>query len=323
MGPISSLVLLLLASAILGYLLWSRASSVWPALLAAVMLLGAIRAEAFDGTPPRLAPDRHAVIRGTITDDPELTGPAVEFTLALDSLDRGHGFEQGSGKVLVLARPNRELVRTRGEPFFRSPYRLELTGALKEPSNLEEFDYRSYLANQGIHATMAYPDVRLLDQGGGNPAQKIIFDLRRRLSRSIDESLPEPQAALAQALLLGKRSRLPQQVTEDFRSTGTSHLLAISGLHVGVLMAMTLGTAAWLVGRRRQLYLLLPLGAMWAYALLSGLAPPVEREAIMGSVYLLALALGRPRSMLPALSLTAASHGEDGAPDSQADVIPA
>ena len=301
-----ALALLLLASVLLALLLWNRAGPVWPALLAAVMLLGVIRVEAFEDTPPRLAPERQVVVRGSVTDDPEQTGATVQFTLALESLDRGQGLKQTSGKVLVLARPNRELVRTRKAPFFHYGDRLELTGDLKEPSNLGEFDYRSYLANQGIHSTMAYPQVRLLDQGGGNPAQKLIFDLRRRLSRSIDEALPEPQAALAQALLLGKRSRLPQEVTEDFRSTGTSHLLAISGLHVGVLMAMTLGAAAWLVGRRRQLYLLLPLAAMWVYALLSGLAPPVERAAIMGSVYLLALALGRPRSMLLPLSLAAA-----------------
>ena len=126
------------------------------------------------------------------------------------------------------------------------------------------------------------------------------------MAKGIDRALPEPQASLAQALLLGIRGRLPADVTEDFRSTGTSHLLAISGLHVGVLLGMSVGVGAWLMGRRRQVYLLLPLGAVWAYALLSGFATPVERVAIMGSVYLLAMALGRPGSILPALALAAA-----------------
>ena len=88
--------------------------------------------------------------------------------------------------------------------------------------------------------------------------------------------------------------------------TGTSHLLAISGLHVGVLLGLTVGAGAWLLGRRRQLYLLLPLGAIWLYALLSGLSASVERAAIMGTFYLVALALGRPRSVLPILALAAA-----------------
>ena len=98
---------------------------------------------------------------------------------------------------------------------------------------------------------------------------------------------------------------MPDDVAEDFRSTGTSHLLAISGLHVGILLFLSVGIGVWLMGRRRQLYLLLPLGAIWLYALLSGLSPSAERAAIMGSVYFLAVALGRPRSALPLLALAA------------------
>ena len=60
------------------------------------------------------------------------------------------------------------------------------------------------------------------------------------------------------------------------------------------------------MGRRMQIYLLLPLVTIWLYALLSGLSASVERAAIMGSVYLLAVALGRPRSILPVLALAAA-----------------
>ena len=102
------------------------------------------------------------------------------------------------------------------------------------------------------------------------------------------------------------RGPLAEDVTEEFRSTGTSHLLAISGLHVGIVLAISLGAGAWLMGRRRQLYLLLPLGSIWLYALLSGLSASVERPAIMGSIYLLAITLGRPKSILPALAVTAA-----------------
>ena len=176
---------------------------------------------------------------------------------------------------------------------------------MKTPPALGDFDYGAYLAAQGIHSIMSFPEVDLVEEGRGNPALGYIYDMRRTVSRGIDEALPEPQASLAQALLLGLRGRLPQEVTEDFRSTGTSHLLAISGLHVGTLLALSLGAAAWAMGRRRQLYLLLPLGAIWAYALLSGLSASVERAAIMGTIYHLALFLGRPKSILPALALAA------------------
>ena len=171
---------------------------------------------------------------------------------------------------------------------------------------LEEFDYREYLARQGITALMRRPEATLLDEGLGNPFLSAVYRLRSSLSRSLNRTLAEPQASLAQALLLGKRGDIPQDVTQDFRDTGTSHLLAISSLHVGVVLALILPLSAALLGRRRNLYLLTPLGILWLYALLSGLSASVERAVIMASVYLLALALGRQRNALPPLALAAA-----------------
>ena len=148
--------------------------------------------------------------------------------------------------------------------------------------------------------------MELVSRGGGSRWRGWIFDLRGKLADSIEDALPPSQSSLAQALLLGLRGRLPPEVVEAFRSTGTSHLLAISGLHVGVLLVLSLGAAGWWFGKRRQLYLLLPLASIWFYALVSGLPVSVVRAAIMGSVFLAALALGRPRSVLPSLALAAA-----------------
>ena len=133
-----------------------------------------------------------------------------------------------------------------------------------------------------------------------------MFGLRRNLAEELQEALPEPHSPLAQALMLGLRGQLPPGVKEDFRQTGAAHLLAISGLHVGVLMAMTMMAATWIFGRRSPAYLLLALAAIWFYVLVSGIPVSVLRAGIMGSVFLAALALGRPRSALPSLALSAA-----------------
>ena len=302
-----ALVLFSLAALILACFFKSRGLPFWPALLSVVLLMGLIRVEAAEEPAPLKPSDgrQPITLRGHIVSDPEISGLGVEFIISDDAVDSSEGVREGMGRVLVVAGPPSEMVRTRKEPYFRYGDVLELVGNLEEPPVLEGFDYRTYLANQGIHAIMRFPRARLIDQDRGNPAQGFIYRLRRKVSEGIDRALPEPQASLSQALLLGLRGRLPQDVTEDFRSTGTSHLLAISGLHVGTILALSLGAGVWLMGRRRRLYLLLPLGAIWLYALLSGLSPSVERAAIMGSIYLIALALGRPRSILPALALTA------------------
>ena len=208
--------------------------------------------------------------------------------------------------MLVFARPSEELVRARKEPYFRYGDVLDLTGTLNSPPELGDFDYGAYLEQQGIHAILNSLQVQLVAEGQGNFVFENIYSVRHRLADGIDKALPEPQAALAQALLLGLRGGLPDDVTDDFRSTGTGHLLAISGLHVGVVLIAAMGAGVWLLGRRRQVYLLLPLATIWLYALVSGLSPSAERAAIMGSAYLLALATGRPKVLLPALALAAA-----------------
>ncbi len=79
-----------------------------------------------------------------------------------------------------------------------------------------------------------------------------------------------------------------------------------TGLHGAGVLGLSRAMAAALLGRRRNLYLLLPLGVIWLYALLSGFAPSVERAVIMASFYLLAVALGRQRSALTAVAFAAA-----------------
>lgn len=305
---VPALVLFSVAAAALAGLLKIRGLSPWPALVALVLLIGVIRVQVSEGTPPLkdLASFRNLVIQGVVATEPEAAGAGVEFVLSLDGIDLGDGLEDASGKVRVVARPTADLVQAREEPYFRYGDRLELAGRLEEPEDLGDFDYRAYMANQGIHLSMAFPKtIRLLGEGEGNPALDRLHRWRREASEGIDRALPEPQASLAQALLLGRRGRLPEDIVENFRSSGTSHLLAISGLHVGVVLALSLGVAAWLMGRRRQLYLLPPLFAIWLYALLGGFSSSLERAAIMGTVLLLGLAVGRPRSMLPALAIAA------------------
>ena len=307
-GYVPALALFSVAALSLTYVLRSWGVSPWPGLLALVLVMGVLRVEVSErseGLTP-VGGLQSISMRGLVDDNPELSGPGVEFVVAVEEADTGKGWEQTQGKVLVTARPPEELVQTRDAPYFRYGDRLELKGHLEHPPELGGFDYGAYLATQGVRSVMPFPEVQLLDERKGNSARERIYSLRRELSERLDTAVPEPQSSLAQALLLGLRGRMPPEIKEDFRDTGTSHLLAISGLHVGVLMMLSLGVSALLIGRRHQLYLAVPFGTIWLYAVLSGFSPPVERAAIMGSIYLLGLALGRPKSILPALALAAA-----------------
>ena len=308
-APGSALALFLVASVVLVPLFAIRRWSVLLPVALALLLLGALRSglpsPPGEGLKPYYGLD-DVVVEGIVAEDPEVRGGTVRFRFAVDTVASGDRRQKVRGDLLVTVTPPAQLTGERQAPHIRYGDRLALRGRLDEVPVFEDFDYREYLARQGIAALMSRPEATLLDEGLGNPFLSAVYWLRNSLSRSLNRSLAEPQASLAQALLLGKRGDIPQDVTGDFRDTGTSHLLAISGLHVGVVLALILPLSAAVLGRRRNLYLLPPLGILWLYALLSGLSASVERAVIMASVYLLALALGRQRNALPALALAAA-----------------
>ena len=298
---------LLLALAVLpaGLLLYAHRLTLWPVVLCGVLLLGLLRVQAGDARPaaPVTADLSAVTLVGQIADDPESAGQFIKFTVAVRTIDLGKGPELARWKLQVFVSAPRSLA------YFRYGDEVTLRGDLARPQAAEDFDYPAYLANQGISGTFWARDAELVSRSSGPPHMRWrgwVFDLRRELSENIEDALPFPQSALAQALLLGQRGHLPDGLVEDFRATGTAHFLAISGLHVGVALVMSVALASWWLGRRRQLYLLLPLAAIWLYALVSGMSPSVVRATVMGSVFLAALALGRPRSVLPALAFSAA-----------------
>ena len=309
---------LLLAGAALTLALLCRRLrlSPWPALLLALLLLGLWRYETVNVAPPDLFPpgDGTATVRGRIVNDPEATATRIKFRLALTEINRGRDWQPQAGRILVYAQPPAALVGAREHPWFRYGDRLELSGTLQKPEPFAGFDYPAYLESLGIYGILWSRDAVWRDAGetGGNGLpftrrlQAGIYDLRRQLAGGIDSALPPAQAALAQALLLGLRGQLLDETVANFRQTGTSHLLAISGLHLGILLALAVGLFQRLLGRHTPLPLLMALALAWLYVLVSGASPSVVRAAIMGSIYLGALALGRPRdTLLPALALSA------------------
>jgi competence protein ComEC len=183
---------------------------------------------------------------------------------------------------------------------------LQVTGELKTPVSFDDFDYKSYLARQGIYSIIYYPKIEVLDTGKGFEPLQWLYSLREYLSSSLAKALPEPQGSLAQGILLGMRGNIPYSLNQAFSRTGTAHLLAISGLHIAIVIGMVLSLAILAFGRQRYIYIWLALVAIWLYALLTGMRPPVIRGAIMGSLFLLAEFLGRQRSAITALAFAAA-----------------
>jgi competence protein ComEC len=236
-------------------------------------------------------------IQGTVTDEPDIRDRYCLLTFSASGIIVNGEKEEVSGT---------SLIRVPRYPAYHYGDVLKITGKLETPLQFEDFDYKSYLARQGIYSIIYYPKVEVLGQGEGIKPLQWIYSLRERLSASLARALPEPQCSLAQAISLGLRGNIPDSLYEAFSRTGTAHLLAISGLHISIIIAMFLSFGILVFGRRRSIYIWLTLGLMWLYALLAGMHPPIIRAAIMGSLFLIAEYLGRQRSAIIALAFAAA-----------------
>jgi len=236
-------------------------------------------------------------IKGMVARDPEIRDKTTHLYLSAAGIGRDGEWREISGTALLFV-PR--------YPTYQYGDVLQITGTPETPPRFDDFDYKGYLAQQGIYSTMLYPEIEILDGGQGTAPLNWIYALRSRLSQTLATILPEPQASLAQGITLGIRGNIPSAVKADFSHSGTAHLLAISGLHLSIIAGIMLSLGIWLLGKRRYIYIWLALVTVWLYVLITGMHAPVVRGAIMASLFLIAELLGRQRSAITALAFAAA-----------------
>lgn len=203
---------------------------------------------------------------------------STRTVVALTGLHDGRGWRPASGLVQVSIVGDRSDL-TPGLP-------VQAAGglsAIEGPLNPGEVDFRPILRARGIRLRLAVDDpLGLWPDPLGEPWPWVrwLGATRIRAAEQLTGGLDPAVAPLAMALLLGRREAVAPEVNDAFARTGTTHLLAISGLHLQVLAVALGGTLRSLgVGRRRSYGAVI--AATVAYALLVGLAPSVVRSAAM------------------------------------------
>ncbi|GHJ14283.1 ComEC/Rec2 family competence protein [Micromonospora sp. AKA38] len=140
--------------------------------------------------------------------------------------------------------------------------------------------------------------------GAASWPQRAAGALRSGLQRAC-EPLPDAPGGLLPGLVVGDTSRLLPEVEEDFRATGMTHLNAVSGSNVAIVVGAVLLLARWARAGPRTAVALCGL-ALVGFVILVRPSPSVVRAAAMGAIGLAALAAGRPRAALPALAAAVA-----------------
>ena len=183
-------------------------------------------------------------------------------------------------------------------------------GAVKEipkPLNPYQFNYRRYMATMGIHfeikaesgAMMVKTAASRSILGWADAIRNELIDDMRQMDFGTDER------TIIQALILGYRDEISKTVYDNYKKSGALHILAVSGLHIGIVLLIIqwLLKPLDLISARKGIKMVLILLFLWCYALLTGFSPSVIRAVTMFSFLAYANYLNRPGTAFNILAL--------------------
>ena len=186
-----------------------------------------------------------ATVEGVVAGYPDVRDVQTLYRLRADTVTVAGTTHPVSGDLLVQA----------GRfPGYAYGDRLRARGQLQTPPVLDDFDYRRYLAQRGIHSLMRRAAVERVAEDQGSPFWALLYGLKARGSALLDRVLPEPAAALANGMLLGIESGIPDDVAEAFKATGTTHVIVISGSNIALLSGVLMAGLSRVLGKRRAAF---------------------------------------------------------------------
>ena len=185
-------------------------------------------------------------------------------------------------------------IKTLIYPEYNYGDNLEIECFLQEPTNFEDstFNYKKYLAKQNIWSICSAPKIKVLPGNSGNFLVKIMLRFKTKIEANISRLWPQPDSSLIAGILYGSRSSLPRDLTENFSRTGVSHIIAVSGYNVSIIIVALHGLLIYLGLFRKQSFWLLVL-LIIAFVFFTGASASVVRAGVMALVTLVAQHIGR------------------------------
>jgi competence protein ComEC len=241
-------------------------------------------------------PPRNVLVWGNVQDRPLLVDERIRFTLRTDSLTDGQRVYRMTADLIVNAVPD---VRYDAKPVLLEygDY-VVVHGQVSIPSsrrNPYEPDLNRTLSLGNISALMyvrGYYNIERTDTTGSLFIRKIIVPIRVFIGNRIDSQIDGESAHFLRGLLLGDRSRIDRTVRDRFVSSGVIHILAVSGLHVGIVTAIFFSVLG-LLRLNRTMKIVWTIAGLILFMYVTGAAPSVVRATIMASVVLIGILVQR------------------------------
>lgn len=264
------------------------------------ILLGLFYYSIFDKNNTFALPyDQNLTITGKIINKPDVNFQRQQVFLEANSLN-------GNERNLTLKKGTLLLVNLPHYPEVRYGDELKLNGTIIKPGKFDSFDYGQYLKRYLIFGVVNSPN-NITDFGIKlNPIEKVkseLFYISRYFEESLNRILPEPNASLASGLILGIKRNIPDGFKNDLSTTGLTHIIALSGYNVTIIVAV-FSTLLLGVLSRKQIFVFGTLLVL-LFVVMTGAASSVVRAAIFSLLVIFGRTIGRQADFTNLLLLAA------------------
>lgn len=233
--------------------------------------------------------DTQVQLRGRITDIKNISEDESRYVLLVDNLS--------SDKVNINT-SEKIILKIIGEKKLELGDEIIFTAVLKQPlanTNPKLFNYKLNLLTENIFATTTIKEYSIIAINKPELSLGLRTKLRftKRIEERFDHYLTDRNSNIMKSIVLGKYSYLDEENINRFRNLGLAHILAVSGLHIGIIAVIFIYFFAYL-GLNRKINIVLTIAILWTYAYIIGSPPSVLRANIMFSMLLLSELLREP-----------------------------
>lgn len=256
-------------------------------------------------------PEGNTSLQGQIVAAPDIRRDHIKYTIEIPNsksqIPNTNKQKTNSNNQITSAEQNNDakiLVRAPLYPRFRLNDEVSFNCFVRHPEPIEDFAYDRYLALSGIATTCSARHFELV-QSATWSFNGALIDGREWVTAQLSRILPEPEASFEAGLLVGARRGLPEWLTEAFGRTGTTHLIALSGFNITIVVNLIMSMAIKTIGRRHAFWFVLL--AISLFVIFVGGQASIVRAGIMGCIAAFAGHVGRPSRGINALVLSGVS----------------
>ncbi|MEA3280654.1 MAG: ComEC/Rec2 family competence protein, partial [Thermodesulfobacteriota bacterium] len=251
------------------------------------------------------------LITGEIDKNPSKNNNRLKLILRIETLEKDNKSFSATGKIRVTLFGDIPELYVGDRISFISKIR-----SIRNFRNPGGFDYERYMKFKKIWGSAYVQGNRLviLTQNPDKGVYRLIEETRSKISALIEKTGPGDRKDILKALITGDKSGISKNLRDEFNRAGVGHLLAISGLHIGIVATSSFIFFQWILTHisfflwnawTKKGAAILSLFPVFIYGLISGMSPSTQRAVIMVTVFLITFLFERDHDLINTLALAA------------------